>query len=109
MNRILLLAALASVFAAPVHAGTFAESPERVVKLDRSKLDDQAYVRALYAQIETAAGDVCQEQFGNTADSIFMTKKCKKISVNRALRDVGAPAMRDYAQVRRNGTVYLSQ
>lgn len=109
MTRILLLAAVASVFASPVFARVNIEIPERIVKFDRSKLDDQAYVQALYERIEAAADDVCEEQFSRSTDSDYLTPKCRKISINRALRDVGEPAVKEYAQARREGTVSVSR
>ena len=109
MTRTVLLAAIACVFAAPVHANVDIEIPERAVKFDRSKLGDQTYVQTLYARIEAAATDVCAEQFKNSSDSGYITPKCRKISINRAVRGVDAPAMTEYAQARRKGTVFVSR
>lgn len=71
---------------------------EQVIELDRSRLDDPAYVEALYAEIETTARAVCKADLRGSPFYHTHMDYCIKRSIADAVEQVGHPMMTAYAE-----------
>lgn len=93
MIRTLLFATAANTF---INLPAFAA--DQVVAFDRERLDDPAYVEALYADIEAMARKVCKKELRGSALYHSEMDYCVRRSVADAVEQIGHPMMTTYAE-----------
>ncbi len=87
MFRKVYFALAASAIAFPALAA------EKAIEYDTARLDDPAYVAALYEEIETAAHEVCREELRYSTDRHYMMNSCVEDAIAEAVAEVGSPML----------------
>ena len=67
------------------------------VEFDRARLNDPAYVEALYAELETAARSVCKKELAGSPLYLAQMKSCVEATLADSVEKVGAPMLTAYA------------
>lgn len=79
-------------------AQTAAFAADQVLEFDRDRLDDPAYVEALYAEIETAAAAVCKKELIGSPLYISMMRSCVSDTVAASVKKIDSTALTAYAE-----------
>ncbi len=79
-------------------AQTAAFAADKVVEFDRDRLEDPAYVEALYAEIETAAVAVCKKELIGNPLYISMLRSCIEDTVTESVKKIDSATLTAYAE-----------
>ncbi len=78
-------------------AQTAAFAGEKVVEFDRDRLNDAAYVEALYAELEDAAKAVCRDALSGAGIDLGAYSSCVEDTLADSVKQVASPMMTAYA------------
>ena len=76
---------------------TAAFATETVVQFDRDRLDDVAYVEALYAELEDAATAVCKKELLGSPLYLSMLRSCIETTLEESVKKIASPTLTAYA------------
>lgn len=77
---------------------TAAFAAEKVVEFDRDRLDDAAYVEALYAELEDAAKAVCRDALSGSGVDLGAYASCVEDTLADSVKEVASPMLTAYAE-----------
>jgi UrcA family protein len=81
----------------------------RVVKYADLDLAREAGIAALYGRLRSAAREVCQPLDPHDLASLDAARRCERQAIERAVADVGAPALTSYYRRAAGQTIVLAQ
>ncbi len=79
-------------------AQTAAFAADKVVEFDRARLDDAAYVEALYDELEAAAKSVCKKELAGSPIYFSVMKSCVETTLAESVEKIGAPLLTAYVE-----------
>lgn len=77
---------------------TAAFAADPVVQFDRARLDDPAYVEALYVELETAATSVCKKELIGSPLYLSKLRSCIEATMAESVKKIASPALTAYAE-----------
>ncbi|WP_425410742.1 UrcA family protein [Hyphococcus sp.] len=75
-----------------------ASAAEKMLNVDRDRLADPVYIETLYAEIESAALEVCKKDLRGAPFYRSRMVSCIKFTVKNAVKQVDDPAFTTFAE-----------